>query len=243
MFYSFCETVVVKVGFILFELFHYGFHTVKKIRNALITFYAEEPKKRIPIESSVYCNTYELVENKFRSYEGETNYICNSQAFRHSFQLFASLLLTDESHFLPDIMWECKLSASQTLCATSWNNAYRKNDDTYCIEPVLDAYETAIIKSEASNMRHHFLYVEYNHPLMSAPVELVIPPSYYLVANEIFSPSFVHYLVKEVHHLHVEFDDRYTITIMDRECDTTIIQSNEYMILGKDDFKIFPVKI
>ena len=76
------------------------------------------------------------------------------------------------------------------------------------------------------------------HPLMSTPVELNIPKSYYLVSNELFSPSFVFHLVKDIQDSHVEFDDRYTIRILNNECDEITLESNQYMILGETDYEI-----
>ena len=235
--YSLCEQVALKIGFILFELFHHGFHTVKKLRKSLIASYAVKPVNEVP-QSSIYCNTYELLETKFRSYRGESNYICNQESFRHSFDLFSKIVPKSEAGFIPDVMWQCKLSPEYMICTTSWNNMERESDEFYCVKPSLNAYDVGTISCKISDLRYIFLYVEYMHPSMSTPVELNIPKSYYLVSNELFSPSFVFHLVKDIQDSHVEFDDRYTIRILNNECDEITLESNQYMILGETDYEI-----
>ena len=91
-------------------------------------------------------------------------------------------------------------------------------------------YETTLSDVE-------FIFVTYNHPKMYRSIQFDIPPSYFIVNNEILSPSFIQRyleLQKECYY----FDEDYTIEILDNECEQQTLHYNNYIVIEKSSYKI-----
>lgn len=80
-----------------------------------------------------------------------------------------------------------------------------------------------------------FLTVEYSHPNMSSSVFFEIEEDFSIIDNELFSPSFVKYLLE---HQTVEyiFDNDYSLYIMDCNMDVHILKSSQYIKIQEDKF-------
>jgi len=85
--------------------------------------------------------------------------------------------------------------------------------------------------------RKHLLCVEYIHPKMAQSIYLDIHPGYYVEGNEIFSKLFVERCLRYQNSAYV-FDSDYTLKIMDSMMRTVEMNSNEYMIVDKNNYII-----
>ena len=83
--------------------------------------------------------------------------------------------------------------------------------------------------------RAHFLSIVYKHPDMRSTIIIDIPSSVYLVGNEILSSVFVK---RYLEYLNVPFvfDNKYTLEIMDSKIHTFILKSDQYILLGADEY-------
>ena len=78
-------------------------------------------------------------------------------------------------------------------------------------------------KSEIS-----FSFVEYYHPKMARPLEIVLPLDYYTVGNELFTNAFVLRQL-ELMNCYFVFDKEYEIHFMDHEINETHLKSHEFI--------------
>jgi len=82
-----------------------------------------------------------------------------------------------------------------------------------------------------------FLSIEYNHPDLSAPIELSLDKSWFFVGNEIFTPSFILRLL-EYQSIMYFFDEDYSVKIMDNNCNIFTLKWDEYVLLTKDGYEV-----
>lgn len=85
-----------------------------------------------------------------------------------------------------------------------------------------------------------FILVTYNHPKMCKSIQLNIPPAYFVVNNEILSPSFIQRYL-ELQKEYYIFDDEYTIEILDHECEQQILYYNNYILIEESSYKIMSI--
>lgn len=86
-----------------------------------------------------------------------------------------------------------------------------------------------------SNIR--FITIQYFHPKMNAPIEIVLPDDFYVIGNQLLSFEFVlRYLYYQGEHF--IFDCNYTIQIMNSEMDIFEVKWNQYIILEKDVYSV-----
>lgn len=84
-----------------------------------------------------------------------------------------------------------------------------------------------------------FILVEYHHPNMEKPVSIILPSSVYLVGNEILSKGFVlRYLEYCSIITRWEFDDKYSIRIVDQNAEPIILTSSEYLVLELYTYRV-----
>jgi len=92
------------------------------------------------------------------------------------------------------------------------------------------------LSTEPSNIR--FISIEIHMPVFSnTPYIIEIEPTAYLVDNVFFTPAFVKRYM-EYHVDSVTFDMNYKIKIMDNNIHSFELDSTQYLILGKDGYKI-----
>jgi hypothetical protein len=80
-----------------------------------------------------------------------------------------------------------------------------------------------------------FLSVEYTHPEMPEAIELKMDHSWWIVGNELFTPSFVLRML-EYQSVHYYFDKDYKIRMMDDLCTLLEFGSDTYMELVDDGY-------
>jgi len=167
-----------------------------------------------------------------------------------------NLLFKYENHYLSKIIYLSNNKPNETV-------SYKKNiilkDDTqtysnivsHGISSVVSLYDVfPFIKQNSfekegtlkkginlpiSNVR--FITVQYVHPKMKEPVEMVIGDEYYVDGNELFSFSFILrflYYQKEDFY----FDYNYKIEIIDSSMTQIELKWNKYILIETDSYSI-----
>jgi hypothetical protein len=107
-----------------------------------------------------------------------------------------------------------------------------KEKDTISNEVTKTLYNQAL-------SRARFIIVEYSHPAMKDKIEIKIDPKMMLVGNAILSPCFVwRYLYMMPIYRQFAFDMNYKLTIIDYCATELVLNSNQYIMLGKFDYKV-----
>lgn len=129
----------------------------------------------------------------------------------------ASLIETDDN------IHECLL----TLCYDN-NYIFKTYSRSH-----LSCHETIDFKKSSVK----FLSIEYTHEKMAEPIVLDISEDYYRVGNEIFSVSFVIRML-EYQSRPYYFDSTYLLHIMDSNINEITLTSQQYILLGKDNYEL-----
>lgn len=75
-----------------------------------------------------------------------------------------------------------------------------------------------------------FTFVEYFHPKMFKPIELIIPTHFYTIGNDLFTKAFVLRQL-ELMNCSFIFDTNYEIRFLDHEINDRILKFDEYIVL------------
>jgi hypothetical protein len=100
-------------------------------------------------------------------------------------------------------------------------NKFEKEDDKYFVE-----------KSDVK-----FLSIEYMNPDMKEPISIILNKDIFQIGNEILSNAFVLRYLQYQTQYYVYAND-YTITIIDDKVNQFTLNSNQYVLLEKNDYKI-----
>lgn len=82
-----------------------------------------------------------------------------------------------------------------------------------------------------------FLSIEYTHPNMESSVFFELGQQFSIIGNELFSPSFVKYLLEHQFNEYI-FDKDYVLNIMDGNMDIQQLTSNQYIRLLENRYHI-----
>ena len=83
-----------------------------------------------------------------------------------------------------------------------------------------------------------FLSIEYSHPEMIEPIELVFNTSWFIVGNELFTPSFV-LRALEYQSKSYCFDEQYKIQIMDNNFDMLNLAADTYIEITSEGYECY----
>lgn len=83
-----------------------------------------------------------------------------------------------------------------------------------------------------------FLSIEYSHPEMIEPIELVFNSSWFIVGNELFTPSFV-LRALEYQSKSYSFDEQYKIQIMDNNFDILNLAADTYIEITDEGYECY----
>lgn len=88
---------------------------------------------------------------------------------------------------------------------------------------------------DLSTTKNRFLSVTYKHPKMesSEGIELDINKEYMLINNTILSSEHVSYLLSH-QDLPYEYDENYTLEIMDQKLNTVVLTFNQYILIDNN---------
>ena len=106
------------------------------------------------------------------------------------------------------------------------------NDETYLVRRGPFS-EDMCFTSEKSNA--HFLSIEYTHPKMNENIELELSNGWYMVGNELFTPSFVLRSL-EFQSNPFYFDELYKIRIMDHAFNILEFGSDMFVEILKENY-------
>ena len=98
-----------------------------------------------------------------------------------------------------------------------------------------DIYKLDPFTEKQSSVR--FLSVEYTHPEMVSSIELKIDPEWFIVGNELFTPTFV-LRVLEYQSTQYFFDTNYNMRIMDDECNIWEFGLDKYIFITETGYEI-----
>jgi len=84
--------------------------------------------------------------------------------------------------------------------------------------------------------KNHPILVEYTHPEMEESIEFDMEDGWWIIGNELFSPSFVLRCL-EYQSTSFYFDEDYKIRIMDHNFNIIEIGSDTYIEITKDGFE------
>jgi hypothetical protein len=126
------------------------------------------------------------------------------------------------------------ITETHHLILMKYNNYYFSN--IVYINPNIDAHtEPRLLNPILSNIR--FITIQYFHPKMNAPIEIVLPDHFYVIGNQLLSFAFVlRYLYYQREHF--VFDYNYTIQIMNSEMDIFEVKWNQHIIIEKDIYSV-----
>jgi hypothetical protein len=85
-----------------------------------------------------------------------------------------------------------------------------------------------------------FLTVQYTHPKLSEPIDITVPPEFFLVNNQIYSPSFVLRCLQYQPETYY-FDANYILQIMGLDTNIFELKYGEYIHVEENSYKICSV--
>ena len=84
-----------------------------------------------------------------------------------------------------------------------------------------------------------FLSIEYNHPEMNEPIQLVLEKEWCVVGNEVLSKIHILRMLEyQAYKSQYVFDDRYIVKIIDSNINILEIRSRQYIILEKEGYVV-----
>jgi len=202
-----------------FYMFHYCCQFYFWFQKQFL-FLSDRRERLEPSQEMNWINIYE----KIKKDQSKNHYRFHYEDESESFDPF---LEKEYNYFLKTCL---KLDTEQLFIA--------KEQDHYMFLqfPFISTKPETIVKMpELSTI--DFVYVEYKHPCILREIELVIPRGYYLVGNELFSPSFILRML-QMQSTYFVFDNRYSIRIMDHEVKTITLGPENYILIQKDDYVI-----
>ena len=117
--------------------------------------------------------------------------------------------------------------------------AKHADSDSYFVRSCADSDAGIVPFSDRETSTVEFLGIEYRHPKIDKPIAIQLPKSMYIVGNELLSAAFIlRWLEYQPLWVDFMFDLNYTITLIDQNIEEYTIQSDEYVVLGVDTFKI-----
>ena len=225
---------VVRVGLLTFEIYHRIFHIVKNTR----LFSNNHQIIQIEPSQDKWTKITTIEKKQNGNYKTEGGYSISDSMWKTAqktmeiYDTFVTIepVLTeyDSIRTKSDTLFMHKSTPSEYIVYSSWHNKRRCHQTVE--ERIL--YDELPI-SRASSL---FLHIEYSHPYMNEPVTLNIPKSYYIVSNELFTPSFVLTMLEKQSNTYF-YDEKYTIAIVDSSMKTLKLQSNEYISLTSDSYE------
>ena len=80
-----------------------------------------------------------------------------------------------------------------------------------------------------------FAFIEYCHPKMARPLEIVLPSDYYTIGNELFTNAFVLRQL-ELMNCYFVFDSDYEIHFVDHDINETHLKSHQFIEIKEDGY-------
>lgn len=104
---------------------------------------------------------------------------------------------------------------------------------------IITAPDLPLPKSIPQKSHVEFFVVQYMHPHMKQPIHLHVPQNMMYVGNALFRPAFVLWLLEqEPVSVDYVFDEHYVLTVMDHNIEERHFSSDQYIVLGTDDYEV-----
>lgn len=81
-----------------------------------------------------------------------------------------------------------------------------------------------------------FSFIEYYHPKMVKPLEILLPNDFFTIGNELFTPAFVLRQL-ELMNCYFIFDNDYEIHFIDHDIIEKHLKYNEYIVIEENGYK------
>ena len=79
--------------------------------------------------------------------------------------------------------------------------------------------------------------IEYIHPKMAESIEINMSPEWFIINNELFTPTFVLRMLEYQSQSYL-YDNEYKIRIMDSECNIIEFGAEQYLFITKENYEI-----
>jgi len=123
---------------------------------------------------------------------------------------------------------------------TNVDKLYIFKTPAYILSNVTNKFEKDDTKYFVEKSNVKFLSIEYKNPDMREPIRLTLNKDFFQIGNELLSNAFVlRYLQYQSEH-YVYAND-YTITIIDDKVNQFTLNSKQYVLLDKNDYKIMTI--
>jgi hypothetical protein len=120
---------------------------------------------------------------------------------------------------------------------TNVDTLYTFKTPAYILCNVTNKFEKEDAKYFVEKSDVKFLSIEYMNPDMNEPIRFTLNKDLFQIGNEILSNAFVlRYLQYQTQYYVYAYD--YTITIIDDKVNQFTLNSNQYVLLEKNDYKI-----
>jgi hypothetical protein len=164
--------------------------------------------------------------NEAQTYKIQEKYFCNT--FNNIPDFFTHVSICCEQKTIPPLQ-ENTLNKSFVLFIYRHDGVYIfKVITTNKINNLCNS-----ITSELSNVR--LISVEYNHPGLEVPINIILPNNYYVVGNNLLSELFIkRYL--DYNHGNI-FNHNYTISIIDNNCKIIKLRTGLSIDVGRTKFE------
>lgn len=122
-----------------------------------------------------------------------------------------------------------------------------KIQTSYIVRVVKSHYYFQDIMDELRNnirtISHvRFINIEYTYPGLKKIIQIILPIHYFVVDNEILSSTFILRYIKYNYGNTCEFNDNYTLLIIDNNVKSFTINKNQYISLTNENYTIKQIK-
>ena len=140
---------------------------------------------------------------------------------------------------------EYAISYIQTMSRTLKDN--KKENPLIIIKTLsLENRPFYVVRQAHSSPLKPFIYetstfraisIEYIHPKMTESIEIKMSPEWFIVDNELFTPTFVLRMLEYQSQSYL-YDNEYKIRIMDSECNIIEFGAQQYLLITKENYEI-----
>lgn len=218
--YDFCKKIYTTNSYVRHAVWY------SKTAYCYLTFQHSEPYMSPWISKSWLTPNPTSITNKFFFHE-----IYKSNFNEVFFYLFNNTSIT----FFDAMNLFLKPFCSNNIDSTSlfvMKLLNEENEDCYIVSKNQYKFPSIIKKSKAK-----FLTIEYNHPEMDNPIDIVLDRAWFYSGNELFSQTFVLRLLS-YQYKHFIFDNHYTISMIDNKMNFITFGNNKHILLTDTGYEI-----
>jgi hypothetical protein len=208
---------------------------IKPIEHILRPYYKDEPEEDKWVQ--IFTMTKDADTSQFGSTE---EYYRSFETYFHPYTADFLKFVVDEFHFFTENPVRLKEDTQffkiheimETLFVVRTQSQYIVRSFP-SLQKIPSIDWTVLPKlSEVS-----FSFVEYYHPKMVKPLEIVLPGDFYTIGNELFTTAFVLRQL-ELMNCYFIFDKDYEIHLIDHEIMEIHLKMNQFLVIEEDGYRI-----